>query len=297
MEVVGAFACSHAGLIISHADKADPGQKGRIYDGFAEVARRIEELAPDAVVIIATDHGRVYSLASYPQFVIGVSPTAKGIGDSGLPEWDVPLNQPLAQDILEGAIENGVDLAFSEQMKIDHSFITPLMLITPAMQTPIIPIMQNCNRPPLPTLRRAHEVGYAIGEAIRTGRDGRVVVVGTGGLSHWVGDEERRAFIAQPAGTRYGHEQEHPLVLPDVGDINTEFDHQLLDSMAAGRFMDFVGEWPAERMYDEAGNGSEEIRNWIFASGAVGDAPARTIAYEPIPEWHTGIGIVEFSVS
>ena len=139
MEIVGAFGCSHAGLIISHADKADPALKGRVYDGFAEVARRIEELKPDAVVIVATDHGRVYSLAAYPQFVIGVSETAKGIGDSGLPEWDVPLNQELAQQILDGAMENGVDLAFSEQMKIDHSFITPLMLITPEMQTPIIP--------------------------------------------------------------------------------------------------------------------------------------------------------------
>ena len=40
-----------------------------------------------------------------------------------------------------------------------------------------------------------------------------------------------------------------------------------------------------------------QIRNWIFASGAVNDAPAKTLAYEPIPEWHTGIGIVEFAVS
>ena len=51
-------------------------------------------------------------------------------------------------------------------------------------------------------------------------------------------------------------------------------------------------DWPANRLYDEAGNGSEEIRNWLLASGTVGDVPAKTLAYEPIPEWHTGIGIV-----
>ena len=124
-----------------------------------------------------------------------------------------------------------------------------------------------------------------------------MVVVGTGGLSHWVGDEERRAFIAQPAGTRFGHEAEHPLVLADTGFINTEFDHAFLDALAAGRLQAFMEDWPANRLYDEAGNGSEEIRNWLLASGTVGDVPAKTLAYEPIPEWHTGIGIVEFQVS
>ena len=58
MEIVGAYACSHAGLIISHAAKVDPDQKSRIYAGFDTVRSEIEALAPDAIVILATDHGQ-----------------------------------------------------------------------------------------------------------------------------------------------------------------------------------------------------------------------------------------------
>jgi aromatic ring-opening dioxygenase catalytic subunit (LigB family) len=296
MQIVGAFACSHAGLIFSHVDKAEPAQKDRVYAGYAEAAERIRELAPDAILIFATDHGRIYPLTNLPQYVIGVSPGAEGIGDSGLPVCNVPINQPLAQDVLEGAVQAGVDLGFSEEMRIDHSFVVPLMLLTPDLDVPIIPIYQNCNRPPLPTLERSHEVGEKLGQAMAAGRPGRVVVVGTGGLSHWVGDEARRDFIKQPAGTRLGHEAEHPLVLGERGNINQEFDHAFLGALADGRLRDFMKDWPADRLDDEAGNGSEEIRNWLMASGTVGDRPARTIVYEPVAEWHTGFAVAEFRV-
>ena len=51
----------------------------------------IRELRPDALVVVGTDHGRIHPLSSMPQYLIGVSEQAVGIGDAGLPEKTLPL--------------------------------------------------------------------------------------------------------------------------------------------------------------------------------------------------------------
>src|SRR5262245_34445723 len=139
MDIVGAFACSHAGFLVSAYDQASPELRDRVYDGFARMRAAIEAARPDALVVIATDHGRIYPLSHQPQDVLGVGSTAHGIGDAGLPEGDVPINQTVAQRVLQGCIEAGVDLAYSESVSIDHSFVTPLMLTTPKFDVPIVP--------------------------------------------------------------------------------------------------------------------------------------------------------------
>lgn len=294
MDIVGAYACSHAGLIISHEAKAERGQRDRIYEGFDTVRREIEALAPDAIFILATDHGRIYPLTMLPPFVIGVSPSAHGIGDAGIAECDVPLHQGFARAILDGAFERDVDLVYSEEMKIDHSFVCPLTLITPQYDVPIVPMVQNCSRPPLPTLARSYDVGAKLGDAMRAGPAGRVVVIGTGGLSHWVGSEARQAFLGRPAGDRYGHEHEFPVEIGERGRINEEFDRLFIDCLARGEASSFLADWSNDRVVDEAGNGAQEIRNWLTIAGLVQDRPLELIAYEAIPEWHTGTGVARF---
>jgi hypothetical protein len=297
VEIVGAYACSHAGLIISHEAKADRGQRDRIYDGFEVMRREIEALAPDAIYILATDHGRIYPLTMLPPFVIGVSPSAHGIGDAGIPECDVPVHQGFARAILDGAFERSVDLVYSEEMKIDHSFVCPLMFITPAFDVPIVPMVQNCSRPPLPTFGRSHDVGRRLGEAMRAGPAGRIVVIGTGGLSHWVGSEARQAFLRRPAGDRYGHEHEFPVEIGERGRIAESFDALLVDHLSRGDAPGFIADWSNDRVVAEAGNGAQEIRNWLTIAGMVEDRPLELIAYEAIPEWHTGTAVARFRLS
>jgi hypothetical protein len=297
VEIVGAYACSHAGLIISHEAKADRGQRDRIYAGFDVLRREIEALAPDAIYILATDHGRIYPLTMLPPFVIGVSASAHGIGDAGIPECEVPLHQPLARAILDGAFARGVDLVYSEEMRIDHSFVCPLTLVTPGFEVPIVPMVQNCSRPPLPTLARSHEVGRKLGDAMRAGPAGRIVVIGTGGLSHWVGSEARQAFLRRPAGERYGHEQDFPVEIGERGRINDGFDRRFIEQLARGEAPAFVADWSNERLVDEAGNGAQEIRNWLTIAGMVEDRPLELIAYEAIPEWHTGTAVARFRLN
>ena len=296
MHIVAAFACSHAGFLVSHYDKAPPEQRDAVYAGFARVRDILAETQPDALLILATDHGRIYPATHQPQFVIGVSQTAKGIGDAGLPECEVPIHQLFAQAVLEAAVEGGVDLGYSEAMRIDHSFVTPLMLSTPNFDLPIVPLVQNTRLPPMPTLRRSYAVGRIIGDALRRGRPGRVAVMGTGGLSHWVGDERRQAFLRWPAGTRYPLEQQYPLVLPERGKINEAFDHQFMASLGKGGACAWIDEWPEERIYAEAGNGGQEVRNWLTIAGMVEDQPLEVLGYAPVAEWLTGTGVARFRI-
>jgi aromatic ring-opening dioxygenase catalytic subunit (LigB family) len=294
MEIVGAYACSHAGLLISRSDDAPVAQRDAVHAAFAAMGAAIRAAAPDAVVIVATDHGRIYPLAHVAQFTIGVSESAEGIGDAELPPCTVPIHQPFAQAILTGMIAEGVDLAFSERARIDHSFVAPLMLAFGNAPPPIVPIAQNCNVPPLPTLARSYEVGVKLRRAIAAGPAGRVVVIGTGGLSHWVGTPEQQQFRRRPAGTRVaaGHS---PVTIDETGPINDDFDRAFLAAICAGETAAFLRDWSEERLYAEAGNGAQEIRNWIVLAGLTHDRSARVLAYEPVREWLTGSAVIAFS--
>lgn len=296
MEIVGAFACSHAGLIVARRDRAPAAQRERIFGAYRAVQEEIARLRPDAVVVVATDHLQAFPLTGVPAFAIGVGPIATGLGDGGLPPCTVSVHQGLAQAVLDGCMARGVELAFSEQVAIDHSFVMPLSLLTPRLDVPIVPVAQNCNVPPRPSLRRSRELGQAIGESIRDGPGGRAVVIGTGGLSHWVGSPTRRAFMSRPAGTRIAELAAHPVVLEETGAINQEFDRRFLDQVAAGQLAEFAATWTPDRIEAVAGNGAQELRNWITTAAIVGDARATVLAYEPVAEWLTGTAVVRFAV-
>src|SRR5690606_21430618 len=108
---------------------------------------------------------------------------------------------------------------------------------------PILPLYVNCTIAPLPTLPRCVELGTALGEVLRRQHvRERIALVGTGGLSHWVGT-------------------------PSTGRINREFDERFLESFAAGRCDEIAG-WDSNEVIQSAGNGAAEIRNWLMAAAA-----------------------------
>ena len=96
----------------------------------------------------------------------------------------------------------------------------------------------------------------------------RVALIGTGGLSHWVG-------------------------MPGMGRINADFDRWFLDRLSTGRADDVLSLTDAK--LEEAGNGAHEIRSWLTVAGAVGGKPARVLVYEPVSAWVTGMGVVTYS--
>ncbi|MEX2375202.1 MAG: hypothetical protein WD942_06390 [Dehalococcoidia bacterium] len=297
MELVGAFACSHAGLIVERRDQAPEGQHDAVYGSFETVRQEIEQLEPDALIVLATDHMKAWPLQGVPQFSLGVGPTARGLGDGGMEPCRIPVHQVFAQSLLEQMVASGVDLAFSEDVAIDHSFVTPLSLLTPNFDVPIVPMTQNCNVPPRPTFARSREVGAWLGEAIQHGPKGRVVLVGTGGLSHWVGSQRRQDFMRRPAGTRLADLKDHPVEISDDGPINASWDRDFLRYVEEGRLSEVADAWSPDDVEEAAGNGAQEIRQWLTVAAAAGDPPAKTLAYEPVAAWLTGTAVVRFEVT
>lgn len=45
------------------------------------------------------------------------------------------------------------------------------------------------------------------------------------------------------------------------------------------------------------GNGGQEIRTWMAASGAVGDHGGEVLYYEPLEQWLTGTGVIHYQLA
>jgi aromatic ring-opening dioxygenase catalytic subunit (LigB family) len=295
MTIVSAFASSHAALMVTRKERCDPQVQQNVYAAFQMMGERLAEAEVDVVVVIGTDHGRHFTLAHVPAFTIGVGTKAVSLGDGGLPVVEYPVDGDLAAGMLDAAIDAQIDLAFSEEARIDHSFVTPLLLAFGERRPTIVPVTQNCGIPPQPLLRRSYAVGQALGAAAEAS-ERRVAVIGTGGLSHWVGSDERRAFMRRTPGTRYAEMADHPVEVGATGPVNEEFDRQFLALAHDGRW-DEVFAWSSEWIEREAGNGAQEIRNWVAAAGFAGGAPLASSSYAAVPEWLTGTAVAEFDLT
>lgn len=265
--IVAALAAAHDPLITGMPDVAKLKQWKSIMDAFAELRSVLESSRPDALVILGTDHMNTFFLDNMPAFCIGVGPECTGPNETWLniPVGPVPIHQPLAQFFLEGLVEEGFDISTAQEMPLDHAFMVPIHLLTPSRDLPIVPIFTNCAAPPLPTARRCYQLGQALGRLIgKWEEDARVAILGTGGLSHWVGT-------------------------PETGKVNERFDRRVLDLFCKGDGETLAGF--TDPMIEEAGNGAHEIRNWIAVLGAAGRVRGRVLAYEPIPPWITGVGL------
>ena len=298
MEIVGAFACSHAGLIVARRDRAPAAQRERIFGAYQAVREEIARLRPDALLVVATDHLQAFPLAAVPAFAVGVGPVATGLGDGGLPPCSVPVHQGLAQAILYGCMaarrRAGLLREGLDRPLVRHAALT-------AYTPPRHP--DRARRPELQRAAASHRFGAAacsgrsIRESVLGGPDGRAVVIGTGGLSHWVGSPARRAFMNRAAGTRLAELAEHPVVLDETGEINQEFD-RLVPRPGCRRTARRV----RRRMDPRARRGGRRQRR-PGAAQLDHDArrswrmrARRVLAYEPVAEWLTGTAVVRFEV-
>jgi len=76
---------------------------------------------------------------------------------------------------------------------LPHGFAFVVKRLFNNQPRPIVPVFQNtCYPPNTPSARRSYQLGQAIGEAIRAwDESARVAVVASGGLSHFVVDEDQ----------------------------------------------------------------------------------------------------------
>jgi len=120
---------------------------------------------------------------------------------------------------------------------------------------PIVPITINaCYPPNQPKAKRCYELGQAIARAVGTWDDDkRVAVIGSGGLSHYVVDEE--------------------------------LDRAALAAMGA-KSPTAIAALPEHRLQSAAA----EIKPWICAAGALESLTMEVVAYEPVRRTPAGTG-------
>lgn len=274
-EVVGGFLMPHNPMLTSHPPgMGNPDQQKIVFDAFAKISARVKDLRADTVVIIGDDHYTNFGPHCIPRCLIAIGDVEGPIEPwLGIERGPIENNTALANHILKTGFAEGIDWAFAKSITVDHSVAIPHHLAVktnPGLKT--IPVYLNDAVPPLIESRRGYQIGQSILRAVRSWSGSeRVVVYGTGGISHWVGS----------AG---------------MGRVNADFDRRILDMCARGDAEGLIA-LSDETVLHEGGNGCLEIKNWICAMGALPGAKAEVIAYEAMPEWVTGMGFAELKLA
>ena len=185
------------------------------------LAATFEKVNPDVVVIVGNDQQEVFCDKNMPAFsiywgdaVANRPPTdaemAKMPPGSSLATFahrpqkqtQYPCAPDLARHVIGKMMEKEFDVGTSRTLPSDglewardalpHAFGFVLRQIMKDRPVPHIPIMINTFYPPnQPTAQRCHRFGRALKEAIESWpQQARVAVVASGGLSHFVVDED-----------------------------------------------------------------------------------------------------------
>ena len=273
-QMVGAFCTPHIPLIASQPNVANKKQVGIVMDAFAHIRKRLTELQVDTAIVIGDDHYTVFGPHCLPNILIGIG-DVEGPHEDWLGHERAPIanNPALAEHIMEYGFEHGFDWAVAKSLTVDHSTFVPyLKIIKDLENVRMIPVYVAAGVVPLIKTRRCVALGEMIADAVAAySGDERVAIIGTGGLSHWVG-------------------------APEMGKVNEEFDQQLLD-MIRRRDIDAMCNIKDDYVLKEAGNGALEYRNWLVAIGATKQYEMDLICYEPIHAWVTGTAMVELKLS
>jgi protocatechuate 4,5-dioxygenase beta chain len=270
-DIVGGFLLPHVPLIASNPDLPPVEKRNAVRAGFAHLAARLDELRVDTTVIVGDDHYTIFGPQCLPRCLIGI-----GDVDGPVEPWlgierQVLRNDcALAEHILTVGFDHGVDWAVSKSLTLDHSVMVPYHFSGSASRRrQIVPIYLSCAVEPFLSSTRARTIGAVTGEAIRSFQGARrVAVLGTGGLSHWVG-------------------------MARMGDVNEDWDRKVL-GWVQRRDLDAMVAMTDRDIIAEAGNGALEIKNWIFAMAAIGAMRCQLISYTPVKEWVSGCGFVEW---
>ncbi len=292
--IVFGGALSHSPLMNFPIAK-DHGQVAKFQAAVDGLKQRLLESAPDIVMVFGPDHFRALFYDLMPAFVISVG-VVKGCGDWNTPRGPFATNREFAGHVLQGLLDEGFAPAFSHDIQVDHGITQPLQLLNIA-HLPVLPVLINAAGPPLPPPGRCYEFGAAVGRAIAAfPKDLRIAVLASGGLSHDPpAPSEENAIHGRINGFAESRDRETSLMKKvDAlqARINPEWDRMVLRHFEEGAVQSLAAGLTGETIFNEAGNGGQEIRTWIAAAGALGDPKMRLLSYEPIQALMTGMGVI-----
>jgi hypothetical protein len=174
-----------------------------------------------------------------------------------------PVVSELGRRILDEAMEQEFDVTACGEIPSDakgprtigHAVSFVYRRVLKDDPIPLVPIFINAFYPPSqPRPKRCYDFGRRIGAAIRSwGKDKRVVVLGSGGMSHFVIDEELDQRMLSAMQRR------------DAASLTAEPD---------GMFR----------------SGSSEIKNWIVAAGALAETDLAMQVLDYVPCYRSDAG-------
>ncbi|UMB70426.1 3-carboxyethylcatechol 2,3-dioxygenase [Mycobacterium paraterrae] len=279
-------------------------------DGALTQAREfVADFNPELVVIFAPDHYNGFFYRTMPPFCIGTE--AQGVGDYGTHQGPLDVPEATAVACAKAVLSAGVDLAVSAAMDVDHGTVQPLeKLFGTATARPMIPIFINSVATPLGPLHRCRALGTAVGSYLNT-LDRRVLVMGSGGLSHdppvptlatATPQVVERIVHGRPM-TPEQRAARQTAVMEAAKDftagnsalkkLNPGFDQRFLEIVDSGDLAE-LDTWSNAFIAAEGGNSAHEIRTWVAAFAALAAVGAYKTAvryYRPVPELIAGFAI------
>jgi aromatic ring-opening dioxygenase catalytic subunit (LigB family) len=221
--------------------------------------RTLAEARLDALIVIGDDQNESYLEDCRPAFAIYFGETIRNDNKqhrtySHLPDWyiknraaffeperprDYPVHSALALHLIEHLMDAEFDLAASKCLREGEGEGHALAYVhrhvmDPERPVPVVPLFINTYYPPSqPRPRRCYSLGQAVRRAVESfAGEARVGVLASGGLSHFLVDEE--------------------------------FDRAVLEACAEKNAA-FLQRLPRNKLM----GGSSEILNWVALAGAV----------------------------
>jgi protocatechuate 4,5-dioxygenase beta chain len=271
--IVGGIACSHVPAIGAALDKGTSGNPywAPYFAGIAPAREWLARLEPDVAILVYNDHANAFSLQIIPTFLLGVAESFP-VADEGFGARPVPkvVGHPrFAWHLAESLILDEFDMTIANEMPVDHGLTVPLSVTCGQPHEwpfKVVPLCVNVVQYPPPTGLRCFKLGHAIARAVASfPQDLRVVVYGTGGMSH------------QLQGERAGF-------------VNREFDNDFLDGMVNDP--ERLTKISHTQYMRESGSEGIEMVMWLVMRGAVGKNVREAFRFYHVPTSNTASGLL-----
>ncbi|MFZ2068909.1 MAG: extradiol ring-cleavage dioxygenase [Xanthobacteraceae bacterium] len=238
----------------------------------AHLSKVLNSANLDALFVMSDDQDEAYLEDNRPTFAIYYGETILNSNEQHeqyhkrFPEWYVqnrqgffedskprayPVDSKLALHTIEHLMDNGFDPASSKRMREGEGeghgmAYVHRRLMDAANPIPIVPVFLNTYFPPnQPRPRRCYALGQAIRKAVESyPGNGRVGIIASGGLSHFLVDED--------------------------------FDRAILKA-CADKDAAFLANLPRNKLH----SGSSEILNWVGVAGACEHLDLNWFEYVP----------------
>lgn len=250
----------------------------QVQRGVERLKQTLADAALDALIVVGDDQDELYHADNLPSVLIYYGDTIRNVPRhlekpndiawfqdaragyyEAAGERDYPAHAGLALHIIRHMVDAEFDVSAAQSLKPGegegHAFAFIHKRLMDHVVTPIVPVCLNTYYPPnQPTPRRCYRIGQAIRAAVEAYPEAlRVGIIASGGLSHFVVDEDLDRGLIEAFRTR----DAEALFAVDRAKLNS---------------------------------GSSEIRNWICVAGALEHLDMTWVDYVPGYRTEAGTG-------